>query len=552
MGHLLNLANSRYLFTFFLVFNLYGCLSSEEITEKSGFNEELEASTGEMVTHSGSTGDGPIMGATITYTDSRDKVISQSTSDDNASYSIDVPKTSKYPLLVTSSGGTDLVTELEPDFMLYSVALNPSDKTININPMSTAIVIVAREMGELNKKKLKDATQLVLSTFNFGLDTALVPNPILTKIDATNVTTVTASSDMFSEALRRTRNQLQNTESGLTIDTIMERLAHDLSDGSLDGRNNNGSDTKQLVDIFNIVSGEIIIELAAGEFTINGAPAISKIESVVKNLYPQSNPDLAGTVLNADMYAQLQQAVSTAAEYSQDPALSELQATVDAIPANSVISSTDLGNTSIATGALADATVVVASSGGTTPGILPVDVLPTAHNDSVTVEMNSVADVNVLSNDTGLDNGPVAIGIIDNPNAGTAGITADNQIQYTPKENFVGNDMVVYSITDSDGDLATASVNINVICSGTNCPTGSVSLSLSWNINPDNVDGYRVFFGDSASTATSLVSDTISTTAEFDGSQQLNLQTGDTACFRLKAYAGTSVSAASSAICTTI
>ena len=90
------------------------------------------------VTHSGSVGDGPIIGATVVVTDKNGVVLATETSDDTANYEIrlKVPKRS-YPLQITATGGIDTVTQSEPDFTMVSVATDPSQSKANINPFST-------------------------------------------------------------------------------------------------------------------------------------------------------------------------------------------------------------------------------------------------------------------------------------------------------------------------------------------------------------------------------------------------------------------------------
>jgi len=60
---------------------------------------------------SGSVGDGPIVGGTVTIKDKNGSIITTTTSDASANYSVSVEISSdKYPLTIENTGGTDLVT----------------------------------------------------------------------------------------------------------------------------------------------------------------------------------------------------------------------------------------------------------------------------------------------------------------------------------------------------------------------------------------------------------------------------------------------------------
>ncbi|MGB3152846.1 MAG: Calx-beta domain-containing protein, partial [Maribacter sp.] len=102
------------------------------------------------------------------------------------------------------------------------------------------------------------------------------------------------------------------------------------------------------------------------------------------------------------------------------------------------------------------------------------DNLPTANDDSYTIEEDIPNNTfNVLNNDDfGLD-GPqanVALGISTTPFNGTAAVNdngtpsnpLDDYIVYTPNPYFNGTDSLVYQITDANGTIAYANVDITV------------------------------------------------------------------------------------------
>ncbi|WP_208997332.1 Ig-like domain-containing protein, partial [Patiriisocius marinistellae] len=99
--------------------------------------------------------------------------------------------------------------------------------------------------------------------------------------------------------------------------------------------------------------------------------------------------------------------------------------------------------------------------------------LPVAEDDSYTVFTNSgFSNLNILSNDSFGGDGPNsgAVVITQSPGNGTAIVNKngtpnnplDDIIRYEPSNNYTGNDVLKYTITDSNGDTSEATVLILV------------------------------------------------------------------------------------------
>ncbi|HEB86568.1 MAG TPA: carboxypeptidase regulatory-like domain-containing protein, partial [Gammaproteobacteria bacterium] len=186
------------------------------------------------ITLSGSVGDGPVSGATVVIKNASGKTLKSVSSDEHAKYSVTLEvNTNDYPLMIEASGGIDLVTSAAPDFTLYSVVTDPSERIANLNPFTTMIVKTAEFMrGGLTPANIKIATSKTLQQLNFGLDSTLVPDPVTSPVSQSNIADIVKSSETFGEMIRRTRNTLNN---GKTANDVMADLAEDLSDGNLDG-----------------------------------------------------------------------------------------------------------------------------------------------------------------------------------------------------------------------------------------------------------------------------------------------------------------------------
>ncbi|HEY48339.1 MAG: hypothetical protein AMJ88_05245 [Anaerolineae bacterium SM23_ 63] len=89
----------------------------------------------------------------------------------------------------------------------------------------------------------------------------------------------------------------------------------------------------------------------------------------------------------------------------------------------------------------------------------PIDDEPNAVDDSVTLEGDEPVEIDVLTNDIGLGDGPVVVTIEVFPLYGEVEVV-DHRIRYTPNGPLEGVDTFTYTITDADGDSSTATVTI--------------------------------------------------------------------------------------------
>jgi hypothetical protein len=119
-------------------------------------------------------------------------------------------------------------------------------------------------------------------------------------------------------------------------------------------------------------------------------------------------------------------------------------------------------------GATATATVSVT--------VKPTNRAPVAVNDAAAVVAGSSVSVAVLANDTDLDNDVLTIATVGQPahgiaqidQHGTPGNPADDTIAYAPSSGYIGTDSFAYTITDTLGATATATVIITVQAAGAN------------------------------------------------------------------------------------
>ena len=87
-----------------------------------------------------------------------------------------------------------------------------------------------------------------------------------------------------------------------------------------------------------------------------------------------------------------------------------------------------------------------------------VPAAPTAGSDSATTREDAVVEIDVRANDTGV--GTLTLAVTVAPANGD--VVCTTRCTYTPDRNFNGTDRFTYSITDSVGQIATATVTITV------------------------------------------------------------------------------------------
>ena len=94
----------------------------------------------------------------------------------------------------------------------------------------------------------------------------------------------------------------------------------------------------------------------------------------------------------------------------------------------------------------------------------PVNDPPVAVNDSDSVDEDSTVTVDVLGNDSDVDDGldPSSVSVTSGPSNGSVSVNLDGSIDYTPDPDFSGTDSFRYEVCDLAGDCDTARVDITV------------------------------------------------------------------------------------------
>ena len=121
---------------------------------------------------------------------------------------------------------------------------------------------------------------------------------------------------------------------------------------------------------------------------------------------------------------------------------------------------------------------------------------PTANDDNATTDEDTpIAAIDVLMNDTDVDDDRLTTSAVTQGKNGSVTINADNTLSYSPKANFIGTDSFTYTVSDGKGGTDTAKVNVKVkavndVPTFTSTPvtTATVGALYTYDVNATDPD----------------------------------------------------------------
>lgn len=133
---------------------------------------------------------------------------------------------------------------------------------------------------------------------------------------------------------------------------------------------------------------------------------------------------------------------------------------------------------------------------GVRVNVTPVNDLPVAENDTVTVGSNSETEIMVTANDFDVEGLNLAsLTVVDLPlNGSTVAGSSAGGIRYSPNANFTGIDRFRYTIADSDGALSGKATVILVVTAGNAAPVANHDAAT---MSEDQVISVNVLANDS-------------------------------------------------------
>jgi VCBS repeat-containing protein len=148
------------------------------------------------------------------------------------------------------------------------------------------------------------------------------------------------------------------------------------------------------------------------------------------------------------------------------------------------------------------------ATGTVTMTVTAVNDAPVAVADSASVAEDGTVNVNVLSNDTDLENDTLSVTAVTQGAHGAVVINPDKTVKYTPAANYNGPDAFTYTISDGNGGSATGTVTMTV----TAVNDAPVAVADSASVAEDGTVNVNVLAND-----TDIENDTLTVTAVTQG-----------------------------------
>ena len=454
---------------------------------------------------SGSVGDGPVVGASVSITDDAGNTLATSSSNNNANFTVTIQDNgSQYPLTLLATGGTDIVSNTTPDFSLYSISTSNSENMININPHSTMAYHIASQSGAITSNSFNNAKQTVLNTMLFGLDLNIMPDPVLSPVTDNNAAHLIKSSEVFSEMIRRTRDLVNNNGGNINANQLFVILAADLSDGVLDGQGLSGADPR-IAAYANITSAYVMIEAMNNNLFVNGASATQALNNAIQTVKPNSTNTIGDVAITSDMLNKTTRIITAANAVNPDPGLSNVLNQISTISAGTTPAQ---NNANINTASLDTSISFITSASTTELTNFNNNISNSTPNMPPVISGSPATGVNVGSRYSFTPSATDANGdnltfSISNKPAWASFSTASGRLSGTPAAGNVGSfNNIVISVSDgtASSSLAAFSITVNQtnvapVISGT--PATSVNEGASYSFTPSvtDADGDNLTFG---------------------------------------------------------
>lgn len=114
--------------------------------------------------------------------------------------------------------------------------------------------------------------------------------------------------------------------------------------------------------------------------------------------------------------------------------------------------------------------------------------IPVANDDEASTTENTAVSIDVLGNDTGLDDAPVVVTINTNPTNGSVVVEDNNTVTYTPTDDFFGSDSFSYTVTDANGDSDEADIAVTIAQSTNGIPEANDDEATTSENTDVNID----------------------------------------------------------------
>jgi hypothetical protein len=484
-------------------FALQGCGGGDEEEAVAAGGADPDADIDVIV--DGSVGDGPVANAQMTVSTSAGTLLQNVVSSQLAGYNVTLKTKGRFfPLFIQATGGTDLVTNLPPDFALRSTALVPGNRTTaNLNPFTTLALATAEQMsGGLTTTNIRTALGTTTAKFNSGLTTLAAGGVMDITINDSNLPEMVKSSETLAEIFRRVHSIRRDSGRASSVDAVIRVIGADLIDGTLDGRGAAQTDSHASAATA-LVGAQVLIEAMTNGLRVNGQPATAALDNAINRLAEKPIPSpTASLPITAGMIDAARVGTAAALAIVPSPALTTLRQSLDALtpgmlPAavaqalpSGAAAALAPALTQITAGAASDVAAVNTISGGG-PG--PANRPPTISGmPATTASVGTAYSFTPTASD--LDGGTLTFAITNRP-SWAAFNTATGQLTGTPGAANVGAFAnIVIGVSDGAASVSLPAFAITVNAAANQAPTISgtppttVTVGTAYSFTPTASD----------------------------------------------------------------
>lgn len=491
---------------------LSGCLSSQSEGESTQSLWKKREAIDLNLT--GSVGDGPAAGASVTITAATGQLLAETKSDDTGRYAVALTVAEdRTPLFIEAIGGTDIITNEPPDFTLLSAAWKVGEETTaNVNPFSTFAVEIARDLnGGLTADNLARGQEIIVGALGNALTSLAETGPIETLIDETNVAEIVLASEATGEIVRRTRDALNAAGYRTTGDQIVQRLGSDLVDTVIEGKGGARADARTAA-VATLVAAQVALESMTNTLRVNGKDASEAMKLAIERIANGvAQPTLDELTSTPNLIASARIGLDAAMAVSENPAVERVRNAVSGLKPGMdpfmVRGLLPTGFTrdleeAIAAAAGGDSTMygainAVARKGNN--GTPVVENRPPVVSGTPQTSVKVSATYNFKPSASDLDDDSLSWSITSKPGWATF-VSSTGRLSGIPQAGDVGTyDNIRISV--SDGEMTTELEPFSITVTDPNSATESVELS--WTAPIENEDGsvltdlagYRIYWG---------------------------------------------------------
>jgi hypothetical protein len=502
----------RTLVLILLVVAIQGCGGDDEGAEQASAAGP-DAGADIEVALVGSVGDGPIAGAQVVVRAKDGTSLQDVVGTQLAGYNVTIKTKGKYfPLVVRATGGTDMVTNLPPDFALRSSALEPRSRaTVNLNPFTTLAAATAEQMPDgPTAGNMRIALATATAQFNSGLTTLAAGGVMDATIDNSNLPEMVKSSETLAEILRRVHSIRRASGRASAVDDVIMLVGADLTDGKLDGRGATATDPHASATAA-LVSAQVLVEAMTNGLRVNGQLATTALDNAINRIAssPLATPT-ASLPITAGMIDAARRGTAAAIAIAPSPALTALQQSLNVLtpgmlPAavaralpSGASAALEPALTQITAGVASDVAIVNTVSGG---GVGPANQPPMISGaPPATTAVGATYSFTPTASDP--DGGTLTFAIANRPSWATFNATTGRLAGMPGTANVGSFSNIAISVSDGSASTSlpaftitvTAAANQPPMISGTPPAIATVGVAYSFTPTASDPDGGTLTF----------------------------------------------------------